>query len=37
MFPVDALPELVRQMVPRWTTTYELEVAALLAVVRQPR
>lgn len=35
MFPVDALPELVRQMVPRWTTTYELEVAALLAVVRR--
>lgn len=35
MFPIDALPELVRQMVPRWTTTYELEVAALLAVVRR--
>jgi pimeloyl-ACP methyl ester carboxylesterase len=35
MFPVDALPELVRQMVPRWTTTSELEVAALLAVVQR--
>jgi len=35
MFPVGALPELVRQMVPRWTTTNELEVAALLAVVRR--
>ncbi|HEY4023571.1 MAG TPA: hypothetical protein VGM75_33155, partial [Pseudonocardiaceae bacterium] len=35
MFPVEALPELVQQMVPRWSTTIELEVAALLAVVRR--
>ena len=35
MFPVDALSETVQQMVPRWTTTSELEVAALLAVVRR--
>jgi pimeloyl-ACP methyl ester carboxylesterase len=35
VFPVDALPELVRQMVPRWTSTHELEAAALLAVVQR--
>src|SRR5258708_29898123 len=34
-FPVEALPELVRQMVPRWTTTYETEYAALLAAVQR--
>jgi pimeloyl-ACP methyl ester carboxylesterase len=34
-FPVDALADLARQMVPRWTTTDELGVSALLAVVEK--
>jgi pimeloyl-ACP methyl ester carboxylesterase len=35
VFPVESLPELARQMVPRWTTTDELGVAALLAAVEK--
>jgi pimeloyl-ACP methyl ester carboxylesterase len=34
-FPVDALASLTRQMVPRWTTTDELSVAALRAAVEK--
>ena len=34
-FPVDALPALTRQMVPRWTTTSGLGVAALRAAVEK--
>jgi hypothetical protein len=34
-FPVDALASLTRQMVPRWTTTGELSIAALRAAVEK--
>lgn len=34
-FPIDALTELTRQLVPRWTSTDELDVATLLDVVRR--
>jgi pimeloyl-ACP methyl ester carboxylesterase len=34
-FPVDALPELARYQVPRWTTTDDLGVAGLLAAVEK--
>jgi pimeloyl-ACP methyl ester carboxylesterase len=35
VFPIDALPELARQTVPRWTTTDELGIAALHAAVKK--